>query len=77
MDIYDTVQKLYLDAIGDLDILAGDVVGPGNASWQDVAGTAAINLRSLADFLDAVRTGQSHWRGCPITGPVVFPGVRD
>jgi hypothetical protein len=70
-DIYDESKKLTEAALGDLAILAGDEAGNGS-SWQDVAGTAAVNLRALADFLDTVRKGESHWRGCPLTGPVVF-----
>jgi len=42
-----------------LDVLAGKEVGPANATWQDVAGTCASNLRSLASLLDAARVGDA------------------
>lgn len=54
-------QKLYartlINALHDLSILAGDVVGHSDTSWQDVAGTAAENLRALAGMLDSARHG--------------------
>lgn len=56
-----TFQKLRAalkDSLADLSILSGDTVGPSNASWQDVAGTAAVNLRHLASLIDAARNGQ-------------------
>lgn len=71
MDIYETSRKLTKAALDDLAILAGDK-GGGGGSWQDVAGTASVNLQALAGFLDTVRSGERHWRGCPLTGPVVF-----
>jgi hypothetical protein len=57
------------DALGDLAILAGDTLGPAGVRWQDVAGTAAVNLRVLAGLLDAARQGQ-HESGLVFPSPV-------
>ena len=57
-------------ALYDLAILAGDQVCPNDSSWQDVAGTAAVNLRHLAGLLDAAREGNAE-------APVVFPSPDD
>jgi len=47
VDIYTESKKLTEDALNDLAILAGDKAGEG-ASWQDVAGTAEVNLMKRA-----------------------------
>jgi hypothetical protein len=67
---YDKAKQLMHDALVDLDIIAGSRVGPSRASWQDVAGTAAVNLRCLANQLEAART-------LPHDGPIVFPCPRE
>ena len=54
---FETLDKLLEAGLHDLAILAGDVVGPSDVSWQDVAGTAAANLRVLADLLSEAREG--------------------
>ena len=54
---YETMKRTLENALHDLSILAGDIPGPGNASWQDVAGTAATNLKALAIMLDTARNG--------------------
>ena len=78
MDVYETIKAKLETIIGEFDILSGDTVGPSGASWQDVAGTCAVNLRSLASFLDSVRGGTGrHADRFPITGPVVFPSLRE
>ena len=56
--------------LGDLSILAGDVVGPSGVSWQDVAGTAAVNARHLAALLEAARKGDHE-------GLLVFPSPAE
>jgi len=71
MDIYTESKKLTEAALNDLAILAGDRAG-GGGSWQDVAGTAEVNLMQLALFLRAVRKGETHFLGCPLTGERVF-----
>lgn len=71
MDIYTESKRLTEAALGDLAILAGDQPGNGT-SWQDVAGTACVNLMQLALFIKAVREGNTHFAGCPLTGPRVF-----
>lgn len=67
---YKKAKAAMRDVLGDLLILAGDDVGPSNASWQDVAGTAAVNLRHLATLLDWARAGQSEPFTC-------FPSPRE
>ncbi len=56
---YDRAKGFLETALGDLRILSGDVVGPSDASWQDVAGTCAVNLRCLADALEQARQGNA------------------
>lgn len=74
MDRFDELRRVMGNALGDLNILAGDeVAGTDVGSWRDVAGTAAVNLRELASLLDAIRTDATHWKGCPLTGATVFP----
>ena len=73
---FETTESLLATAIYDLAILSGDAIGPSGASWQDVAGTASVNLRALANFLDSLRQGETHHQGVPIDwddGCVVFP----
>jgi hypothetical protein len=54
---YDFMELLLKNALNDLAILAGDIVGPSDVSWQDVAGTASANLQTLASQLDSARNG--------------------
>lgn len=75
MDRYTKLNEYMGLVVEDFVILAGDKIGPSDASWHDVAGTLSVNLRCLAGFLDALRTGESHWQGCPLTGMVVFPSI--
>lgn len=56
---YEQMKRLLTDALGDLAILSGDVMGPSGASWQDVAGTAAVNLTCLANMLTEARKGNA------------------
>jgi len=69
MERYDLVKRHLELALGDLAVLAGTIVG--DAPWQDVAKTAAINLRTLADLLENVHTDR--WRLRHLEGSVVFP----
>lgn len=39
--------------------------------------TPALNLRSLADMLDSLRRGETHFRGCPWTDSVSFPSPSE
>jgi len=39
--------------------LSGDIVGPSDSTWQDVAGTAAVNLRYLAKLIEQARAGHA------------------
>lgn len=71
MDIYTESKRLMKLVMDDLAILAGDKPGSGT-SWQDVAGTACVNLVQLSLFIKAVREGENHFAGCPLTGPRVF-----
>lgn len=68
---YELACETLKNAIGDLSILAGDEVGPSDASWQDVAGTASVNLRALASMIEAARAGNV------VNGPVVFPSLSE
>jgi hypothetical protein len=56
--------------VDDIQILSGDTVGPSDSTWQDVAGTLAVNLRSLAAMLD-------NWRGGNADTFCTFPGLDD
>ena len=56
---YDIMRRALENALSDLAILAGDIVGPSDASWQDVAGTCAVNLEVLAMQLRAARAGNA------------------
>jgi len=55
---YDIFERSLANGLHDLAILAGDIVGPSNVSWQDVAGTAAANLKVIAALLDEAREGR-------------------
>lgn len=68
---YGTARELLANALNDLRILAGDVVGPSGASWQDVAGSAMANLLALASQIEQARAGNV------LNGPVVFPSPDD
>jgi len=57
-------------ALLDLTILSGDINGPSDSTWQDVAGTASVNLRYLASLLDNARAG--HLESC-----LVFPAPSE
>lgn len=50
-----TAQRALENAIADILILDGRNIGPSGSSWKDVAGTAAVNLRIVAAFLDQAR----------------------
>lgn len=53
-------MKRVLDEIkSDIDILSGETVGPTDSTWQDVAGTCAVNLRHLATLMDLAREGNA------------------
>ena len=65
---YQLAGRTLANALHDLSVLAGDIMGPSDASWQDVAGTAAANLRALAEMIEAARQGP---------GPVVFPSPAE
>ena len=55
---YNRMERVMKDALGDLAILAGDTIPiNSDATWQDVAGTAAVNLRVLATLIEDVRHG--------------------
>lgn len=54
---YGMMEKTLINALNDLAILSGDIQGPSDVSWQDVAGTAATNLEVLASMLHEARKG--------------------
>lgn len=77
-DVRTVLNQQYRLVLGDLEVLAGDRMGPSGAAWQDVAGTAATNLRKLAGMLDSLRQGETHYAGrFPWEGPVVFPSPTE
>lgn len=47
-------------------VLCGDIVGPSEKSWQDIADALATDLRRYADYLDNCREGH-------VAGPIAFP----
>jgi hypothetical protein len=55
---YENLEKLRDDIRTDAAILCGDEIGPSDASWQDVAGTMASNMRVYATLLDRLRDGE-------------------
>lgn len=57
MVTYGKLEKTLITALNDLAILSGDIQGPSEVSWQDVAGTAATNLEVLAKMLHDARKG--------------------
>ena len=64
--LYSTAQRALNHAITDLRTLAGDELGPSDASWQDVAGTVAVNLRCVATYLEqACERGDAHMLEMP------------
>jgi hypothetical protein len=68
---YKEAKRLVESIIGDLDILSGDVVGPSDVTWQDVAGTLMVNLSVLAGRISEARQGNV------ADPPVVFPSIRE
>ena len=77
MDRYSKLNQAMRAALEDLSILSGDTMGPSDATWQDLAGTAAVNLYALANALDSIRKGETHHQGCPWEGPAVFPSPSE
>lgn len=57
MNFEQQLNALWACIQSDRRILRGDEIGPSDASWQDVAGTMACNLRVLANALDKARKG--------------------
>ena len=56
---YARMKDLLECALGDLEILCGNRIGPSGVSWQDVAGTCAVNLHALASQLEQARLGNA------------------
>lgn len=67
---FNVMERALIGLLNDLRILSGEIVGPSGVSWQDVAGTAALNAQVLADQLTQARAGNSH-------GPIVFPSPSE
>ena len=67
---YNGMREELAHIIGDVRILSGEIVGPSDATWQDVAGTLAVNLRCLAAMLEEWRKGNAE----PFCS---FPGLDD
>ena len=78
MDRYESLRTTLREALLDLETLAGTEICYSPASWQDVAGTAALNLRVLASKLDSLRKGEEKFAGrFPWVGPTVFPSPAE
>lgn len=56
---FENMEKLRQQIMDDAAILAGDSIGPSDASWQDVAGTMSVNLKVYARLLDRLREGEA------------------
>lgn len=54
---YERMKVQLTLALDDLEILAGNKVGTSDASWQDVAGTCAVNFHVFAAMLEEARKG--------------------
>jgi hypothetical protein len=67
---YSTAKMALENGLSDLAMLAGDIASPGDAAWQDVAGTAVLNLRTLANYLEQARLGR-------MPGPITFPSPAE
>lgn len=52
---YKTFETLLQNIMTDLAVLSGDIVGPSNSCWQDVAGTLAANMTVYAQLLHEAR----------------------
>ena len=57
-------------AIHELELLAKKSTGnyhngETTENWQNQAGTTAVNLRSLANFIDALRAKNTNYHGYP------------
>ena len=57
------IDRLGDNIVNDMMTLAGHNVGPSGASWQDIAGTLALNLRVFADALEEQRFGRLDFVG--------------
>ena len=68
---FEEARSLLRSIIEDFLILSGDKLGPSDVTWQDVAGTASVNLQVLALRLEASREGNV------VDGPAVFPSPND
>lgn len=68
---YDEARNMLAAILEDFRILSGDKMGPSDVTWQDVAGTCAVNLAVLAARIEAARLGNV------VDGPVVFPSPDD
>lgn len=78
MDRHDALKDVLEAALTDLAILSGEIQGPTDSSWQDVAGTACIALESLRKRIESIRSGETHYNGrFAWTGPTVFPSIAD
>ena len=44
--------------VEDMKIVSGDIMGPSDATWQDVAGTLACNLEVLGAHIHKIRHGK-------------------
>jgi len=62
---YDIFERSLANGLHDLAILAGDITRPSDVSWQDVAGTAASNLKVIVTLLEEARE-KGWWHESPV-----------
>lgn len=56
---YDVMKHALTNLLHDFRILSGEIIGPSDSSWQDVAATARINAQALADQLAEAQCGNT------------------
>jgi hypothetical protein len=54
---HDQMRRLLEAGLNDMAVLAGDIVRPSNATWQDVAGACATKFEGLAQLLREASKG--------------------
>lgn len=69
--MYESMRNKLHCALRHLSIIAGDIVGDSDKTWQDHAALASASLRALADRIDRNRRANA-----PCSFPV-FPSPSE